>query len=256
MKIRLWHFLPHRLIGAFYQAVAGWRLCFRNKVSFWRYLPSSIPCMTTAWNYSLTLEKEGMTPPCTILDIGANVSQMASLLLLSSNKDVLIHSFEPNIALRPMGTCHYLALSDSDGEAEFQTPGGETMWGTIHGDSSGVSLHSSSVKVRMARMDSLVSHGELNWSSLPHPILVKVDTEGGEMAVLRGFGHLVKDVDYLIIEMGNWEERGRHYALLEMCRFLEEAGFRHSKILYSCFEGAEAPSYCDFIFWRDAAVTT
>lgn len=252
MKIHAWHFLPHRLIGAFYQMMAGWRLCRHFGVPFRRYAPASIPCMTTAWNFSSTLESEELKPPATILDIGANASQMSRLLILSCGKDVAIHSFEPNTALRPIGVCHHLALSDCDGEALFRTPGGETMWGTIHAQDSVSGKQSDSTKVRVARMDSLTSSGEVDWKSLPRPILAKVDTEGGEMAVLKGFGNLLKDVDYLIMEVGNWEERGQHYSLLEMCRFLEEEGFRNSKILFSCFEGTEAPSYCDLLFWRDS----
>ncbi len=252
MKICAWHFLPHRLIGAFYQVVAGWRICWRYKVPFLRYFPASVPCMTTAYNFATTLEKEGLPSPRTILDVGSNISQMTRLLLLPCAKTVTIHSFEPNSELRPIGVCHHLALSDTDGEALFCIPGGESMWGTINRDVAKSDGQTTVSKARKARMDSLVAQGELDWGSLPRPILAKVDTEGGELAVLKGFGPYIKDVDYLIMEAGNWEERGRHYVFLEMCRFLEAQGFRNSKILFACFEGTSSPSYCDLLFWRDS----
>ena len=207
--------------------------------------------MTTAWNFSLTVERENLKRPATILDIGANVSQMTRLLALSCEPGVVVHSFEPNKALKPSGVCHYLAVSDRDGEANFRTPAGETMWGTISDVGSTPVGRDIAVKVRKARIDSLVATGELNWEQLPRPILAKVDTEGCEMAALTGFGALLKDVDYLIIEMSNWEERSQDSTLVDMCRFLGEFGFRHSSILYACFEGDKNPSYLDLLFWRN-----
>lgn len=255
MKLHAWHFLPHRVIGAAYQMLAGWRLCRRFKAPFWRHIPVSVPCMTTAWNFSSTVQRKDLKRPATILDIGANVSQMTRLLAFSCEPRVVIHSFEPNKTLKPLGECHYLAVSDRDGEAEFRTPAGETMWGTVSDPGSTSNGQVAAVKVRMARIDSLAESGELNWEQLPRPILAKVDTEGGEMAALKGFGELLKDVDYLIIEVGNWSERGENYSLVDMCCFLGEAGFRNSAILFSCFEGTETPSYGDVLFWRNSVAS-
>lgn len=204
--------------------------------------------MTAAWNYSKTLEENGLQPPSTIIDVGAHSSQMTKLLAMPSKIGVRILSFEPNPRLKPAGEHFELALSDSDGLANFSTPSNDTDWGTIKSVEKGQSTR----EVIKMRFDSLVNSKKIDIGSLPRPILVKVDTEGSELDALVGFGDYLEIVDYLVVEVENASDRGGNYNLLSMCRYLSDFKFDGCKILYSCYDGPESPAYSDIMFWRNS----
>jgi hypothetical protein len=83
-------------------------------------------------------------------------------------------------------------------------------------------------------------------------VLVKIDTEGSEKRVIDGFGKYLKDVAYLLVEVENQEARGKNYDLISLCTTLAGKGFDRSKIVYSCYDGPEAPAYSDILFWRSS----
>lgn len=247
MRLHLFHLSPHGLIRAFSQMRAGYALCRQAGVRFLDYVPSSVNSMTAAWNFKLTVEECELPSPQSIIDIGANVSQMTKLLKLACRSEPVIQSFEPHPKLTPIGKKFELALSDRDGEAEFAIPAGDNDWGTIKprpGETA------NSFKVKMARFDTLVSNGVVRWSDLPRPILVKIDTEGSELDALRGFGEKLREVDYLVIEVENREFRGGNYSMIDLCAYLEKFGFTRSKVLYACYDGPVSPAYLDTLFWR------
>lgn len=250
MQLHLFHITPTGVIRAFNQLRAGWSLCRRHGVRFRDYVPASVNSMTAAWNFQLTLDAGGLPRPKTILDIGANNSQMTKLLMLACERSVGVHSFEPHPGLNPIGTKHSLALSDRNGETEFFIPSGDHDWGTIKRP-SGQSMES--FKVNMARFDTLVEEGKINWSALPGPVLVKVDTEGSEFDAIRGFGNHLANVDYLLVEVENHEVRGGNYSMAELSTYLSAFGFNRSKVLYACYDGPVSPAYLDTMFWRDQA---
>jgi len=203
--------------------------------------------MTAAWNFQLTIDAGELPKPKTIIDVGANNSQMTRLLMLACESDPVIHSFEPHPKLNPIGVKYQLALSDKDGEAEFFVPSGDHDWGTIK-KPDGESMES--FKVKMARFDTLIKDGPIQLKDFPRPILVKVDTEGSEFDAIRGFGEYLNQVDYLLVEVENHEVRGSHYSLAELCSYLSVYGFNQSKVLYACYDGPTSPAYLDTLFWR------
>jgi len=106
------------------------------------------------------------------------------------------------------------------------------------------------MRVETARFDTLVANGTVPWNELKRPILLKLDTEGHELNVLKGFGNCLRDVDYVLTEVENEDTRGRHYDLIEICRRMDESGFNRSRLTYACFHGCALPSYFDLLFWR------
>ena len=244
MKLHLFHFTPHGLARAFSHMVAGHRLCKSARTSLRRFVPDSVNSMTTAWNYKRTLQESGMPAPQTILDVCANVSQMTRLLLLCGCQDARVISFEPNPALQPVGEVHRVALLDRDGTVPFNVPD-DNGWGSVaavQGDKS--------FQVRAARFETLVKLGEVEWERLSRPLLVKIDTEGAEKQVIDGFGDHLGQVDQLLIEVANQDDRGQQYNLLTLCTHLAKYGFRNAKILYACYDGPSAPAYADVLFWK------
>lgn len=125
-------------------------------------------------------------------DIGANFG-LHSISAAVQTPGLEVHSFEPNPvvfarleahALRNRTSIHYwpVALGDRDGTATLHVnsagnPGMTTLtpWAEAHYDRK--------VEVRLVRAATLIDRGEI-----PPPNLIKLDVEGGEAAVLAGFG--------------------------------------------------------------------
>jgi FkbM family methyltransferase len=211
--------------------------------------------MTAAWNLSEIIKD--MPRPATIIDAGANNSQMTRLLQLICEPGARVLSFEPIPSLKPIGERYYQALSDNDGSAEFYVPGGsDDELGSLYKDYfESANVGAKTLKVETARFDTLVKQGKVPWAALKGPILLKIDTEGSELNVMKGFGEYLAKVDYVVTEVSNGYGRGKPYDLVEMCRCMDAAGFVNSQVIYSCFDGATLPAYLDMVFWRGNVLT-
>jgi FkbM family methyltransferase len=252
MKFHLTHFSPHGLVRAYSHLVAGRRLCRATGLALRPLVPESVNSMTAAWNVLRTLREANLPPPGTLIDVGANISQMARLLL-AMNPQARLFSFEPNPELSPMGEVRRVALSDSDGQADLYIPANDHGWGTIETSKSGISADTPHHAIETRRMQTLIASGEMPWADLPRPIFVKIDTEGSEKRVIEGFGPYLADVSYLLVEVENIEQRGRNYDLLSLSPLVAAHGFNRCKIMYSCYDGPDAPAYSDILFWKSPA---
>ena len=250
MKIHLFHLQPLGLIRIFYQLLAGWRLCRKHGASLCRFVPLCINPMNSVWNADRILMD--LPRPRTLIDVGANQSQMARLLQLVATPDAEILSFEPIRSLHPIGTRFFQALSDKDGKADFFIPGtSDDELGSLYRDFADHSGQGArTIEVETARFDTLVEKKMVPWENLKKPILLKIDTEGGDLKVLNGFGECLRSVDYVLTEVENDNSRGRHYDLIEICARMKDAGFNRSRMTYACFDGATASAYFDLFFWR------
>lgn len=137
-------------------------------------------------------------PEAIVLDVGANTGQFAALARAESDAAV-IHSFEPHpvafaqLADRAPGlriAAEHLALGDEDGEVEIFDYADET--GSQHASVyraviEGVHRRpAAGVRVRCARLDTFARE-----RAMAHVGLLKIDTEGHELAVLRGAAGLL-----------------------------------------------------------------
>lgn len=249
MKLHWFHFSPHGIIRAYSHLVAGRRLCRATGLRLRPLIPESVNSMTAAWNVYRTLRDASLPVPETIIDIGANVSQMTQLLL-GMNPKARVISVEPNPDLTPVGDVMRMALSDEDGTAQFYIPEGDAGWGTIESQKSEFGNIAPQYSVTTRRMDSLIEEGKVNWAGLRKPIFVKIDTEGSEKRVVEGFGKYLSDVSYLLIEVENKEQRGQNYNIMSLSQVLAKHGYDKCKIVYSCYDGPDAPSYSDVLFWK------
>ena len=242
MKLHRCHFSAHGLVRAYSHLKAGRRLCRAMGLRFWPLIPGSVNSMTAAYNVYRTLRGSGLPWPETIMDIGANESQMARLLL-AMNPGARVISFEPNPTVSPIGEVMRVALSDTDGEAELVIPADDAGWGTIEHRKDRLVAEAKSFRVRMNRLDTLVREGQMPWEILKRPIMAKIDTEGSEKRVVEGFGACLSDVAYLLVEVENTEQRGQSYNLVQLSNTLSAHGFDQCKIVYACYDGADAPTY-------------
>ncbi len=248
MKIHLFHLTPYGLSRILAHLVAGYRLCRACGGRLLSFIPGSINSMTAAWNTFVVLQNHALSSPHTIIDVGANESQMTRLLKLAAAPGVRIISFEPNSALKPLGEVFREALYDRDGDGELYVPQGETGWAStvrspFHAKATGV-------PIVLRRFDSLVRDGKINSTDWKHPVLVKIDTEGAEYAVLKGFGDEISRVDYLLIEVETQGQRGGGYSLTALSALLYSHGFDKAAAVSSGFNGPDLPPYMDVFFWR------
>jgi FkbM family methyltransferase len=140
----------------------------------------------------------------TAIDVGAERGAFSAGLLDAGIEE--LHSIEPHPdnarALRevldddPRVTVHEYAVSDGDGNAELHlsvTPGGEEVsFGhtLLERDGTAEIRWEGAVAVTSRSLASLLAEG-----SIPaHVGILKVDTEGHDLAVLRGLGPLQADV--------------------------------------------------------------
>lgn len=120
-------------------------------------------------------------------DVGANHGFFSVLALDLGSPSVV--AFEPNPELAgclrtidPHGAMlrtFQLALSDRDGDALLSVPTGFTGKGSL----GGTDIPSADYEVPCRRLETLLTE----WPELPPPCFVKIDVEGHEAAVLRGF---------------------------------------------------------------------
>lgn len=146
--------------------------------------------------------------PKVIWDIGANSGTygiLAKSLLPSAN----VYFFEPipkaaemvreNIALNNFeATIFQLALGDYDGKGEIFFPKGHDMATSVTVNRNTVSKDqpSDSMKIEVKRADSLINDNELSI-----PSFIKMDVEGYEYEVLKGFGEMDFNSCIFLIEI-------------------------------------------------------
>lgn len=205
--------------------------------------------MTAAWNFALTLPRE--KAPRTIIDVGANQSQMIRLLSLHCPQAPRVISFEPNPECKPLGEVFGVGLSDHSGEASFYVPAGDDAIGSLSKPASSASS-AKEMKIQLGRFDTMIEQGKIPWSELNRPVLIKIDTEGNELPVLLGMGKYLSEVDYLLLEINNTEDRVGDFDALAIQKLLLDAGFNRSKVLYACYDGPWSPAYMDTLYWRKA----
>jgi FkbM family methyltransferase len=119
-----------------------------------------------------------------------------------------------------------VAAGATDGEVTFN----------VHDDISGSSLFAQ-VEGRaldgearptpMRRLDGLLP------KDIEHPVLLKIDTQGAEIEVLKGLGQRIAEIDLLIVETSMMPMRRGIPEFAEIVRFCDEAGFA----VYDVLEG-------------------
>jgi FkbM family methyltransferase len=131
---------------------------------------------------------------------------------------------------RPGSVYFVAAASDHEGEMEFIAREGVT------GSSFHTKLKADGVKrkVPLVTLDRILAENDL-----PDPLLIKLDTEGHEMHVLRGAEKALERAGMVIIEISTWMEEnslGRP-SMMEIFNFMDQRGF----VFYEFAEPAFRP---------------
>lgn len=175
-----------------------------GKVILNRSLVSELPHLTPhrAWFRSIDIK--------TVIDIGGFIGSFA-FAVRTILPEVQIFSFEPlqeNYIqlvknLTPLGKfqAFQTALGDHNGELDFYRSGftassSALEMGSLHQKTFPHTAHSVKVRVPVARLDDYFVQ-----VTQESPVLLKLDVQGYEDAVLRGAPKILKIVDYLLTEV-------------------------------------------------------
>ncbi|WP_448030793.1 FkbM family methyltransferase [Bradyrhizobium liaoningense] len=119
-----------------------------------------------------------------------------------------------------------VAAGAENGEITFNVHddiSGSSMFEQVEGKA----LDGEARKTPIRRLDSLLP------PQLEHPVLLKVDTQGAEIEVLRGLGTRINEIDVMILETTMMPMRHGIPQFADIVRFCDEAGFA----VYDVLEG-------------------
>lgn len=173
----------------------------------------------------------------TVLDVGANSGQFRDFLRNRVRYNGLVHSFEPVSHLAkalcerarddPHWVIHEFALGEANAALEINITASDTFSSFL---SAGVTVDSKfapSMEVRKKERVS-VKRGDDVWPRLvanPGKVYLKVDTQGFDMAVLRGSRQLLETIPALQFELPvqRLYQGTAHY--LDILKEMEDYGF-------------------------------
>lgn len=143
----------------------------------------------------------------TLIDAGANIGLTS--VPIAARRPVTVHAFEPdpdnfrflraNALVNGAKDFHAynLALMSEDGVLEFERSG--INWGDHRvRRAPGVQMDERQevITVQGRRLDDVLAQVDL-----PRPVVLKVDTQGADVAVLRGASGILQRVDFAVCEV-------------------------------------------------------
>ncbi len=195
--------------------------------------------------------------PNTLVDAGANKGQF-SLAFRALRPNAQIIAFEPLpqaadrfealFAKDPLTQLQRVALADSEGVAEFHVAdkadsSSLLKLGEAQARAFGV-RHANTVQLPVKRLDACV-----DLSTLPHPILLKVDVQGGEMGVFEGCDQLGL-VDFIDAELSFVELYTGQPLFEEVNEYLSGRGFKIIGVFNQVSTNEFGPTQADVLFGR------
>ena len=205
----------------------------------------------------LLIKKISHIIPKTIIDVGGHLGQSAKAMnyVFPMAK---IHSFEPNMASyaslknNTKGIknifIYPFALGTSNGKIGFwanKFSGASSMLDSKEDRKRifEITGEKNKIFVEIRRFDSL---------NIPieKPLYLKIDVEGAEKQVLRGFNELIKKVDVLQIEYNFKSLYKNQTTLDDIMKYTKLAGLNSFIQLNANSTEKDGLIYCDFIFFR------
>jgi len=201
-----------------------------------------------------------LLPSRVALDIGANAGEVSAALLRAG---LQVHAFEPNppvaqalrerFAAQPGFQVHAEALGAQDGEADLhlvedRSPDGRYQDATVY---ASLRVHempddlpfAGSVRVPVRRLETLHASGRLP----PEIGLVKIDTEGLDVEVIRGMG----EHRYPVVMAEFWDEAhvfarsGSGDRLRDLVQEMRRRGYSSHLVLFRVWGDGQCAYYCN-----------
>lgn len=205
-----------------------------------------------------------LPPMAVVVDVGANVGQFA-LVARHAFPSARIISFEPlpeagaKVRSLFLGDarfeCREMALSDVGGVAAFHVTGADDSSSLLpvarrQVEEFPASAPAGTLEVTTERLDEVLSVDDLGAG----PSLLKIDTQGTELAVLRGAGGLLDHLTHLLVEASFVELYEGQAHVGDVTRFLVERGWDlHSVYDVKSSRLTGEPLQADLVFERRGA---
>jgi FkbM family methyltransferase len=201
--------------------------------------------------------------PNTLIDVGSNKGQF-SLAFRHLRSDAQIIAFEPlpdaadayerlfagdrltelvRVALASRQEAAHFHVADRTDSSSLLVPGKnqERAFG-VH--------PAGTIEVSVKRLDDCI-----DMTALAHPILLKVDVQGGELSVFEGCDSLWK-VDFIYVEL-SFVELYEHQPLFrEVCDYLVDRGFAVGGLYNQVATAEFGPTQIDVLFKRARGTVT
>lgn len=184
----------------------------------------------------------------TILDVGSNQGETIEVYNLFGDTED-IHSFEPQKKLHKFlllakTKIHPYGLWDETKELELTRFGTDTGAATILKPKELMANGREPVKeiVPLKRFDSLNI-------KIRRPCFLKIDVEGGEINVLRGFGKRLKEIDIIQLEYSFQDFVEEKTKLHKLIKVLSKYGLDIVHQGFKTIQNGELAS-CEFYFKR------
>tara|TARA_Y100000310_G_scaffold190080_1_gene190059 strand:- start:8712 stop:9503 length:792 start_codon:yes stop_codon:yes gene_type:complete len=116
-----------------------------------------------------------------------------------------------------------IAASDKTGTGSYYNNGSSEVSGLL----PAAGQFPSSVPVPEKRFDDLVREYDIDMSKYD---FLNVDVEGAEYKVLRGFEDNIKHINYLFIEVANYERNNGQVLFDDITKYIEKFGFKLNRV--------------------------
>lgn len=195
--------------------------------------------------------------PATLIDVGANKGQF-SLATRALRPEACIIAFEPLgeaadvfealFAGDARTKLHRVAIGDVETTAEFHVTDRRDSSSLLkpgRGQSAAFGVEDElTIEVPVRRLGSCISLPELT-----HPILMKIDVQGAELAVLRGCDDL-EAVDFIYAELSYVELYEGQPLFDEVTAYLSGRGFAIAGVFNQVVTREFGPTQADVLFGR------
>lgn len=192
--------------------------------------------------------------PKTVIDVGAAIGTPELYQNFPTAKHILIEPLEEH---RP-----YLEKVTSDlPGSEFLIAAAQSVAGTavvhVHPDLQGSSLYmeqeDSDVNGTPRTVPAVTLNDVCEQRKCRGPYLIKIDTQGSELDVLRGAGDVLKETEYIVVEVSLFEFFKGGPQIFEVMSFMKANGFvvyEALGYLYRPLDGAMAQM--DLVFVKES----
>ena len=196
--------------------------------------------------------------PKTVIDVGVGYGTEALYKAFPSAYFVLIEPIEEyrdsinKILSEYSGVVHYKAVGRESGTVELDVDLDNPLLTSRLRRTNLTAQEAHRVekrKVEMITLDGLFP----SLGDLKRPLLLKIDTEGNELDVLKGAEKLLGSTDFVIAEASISKRFEGSYEFKELMAYMSDRGFELFSILYILHpEKEERPRYADIVFSRSA----
>ena len=201
----------------------------------------------------LKLVLDGVKPGDRVLDVGGHAGQYAVLFAALVGAAGRVATFEPdaaarailekNVALNGFGArvrVESVALSDRPGTHRFFSRGGNSQSSLVRSGLGGAADESD---VQVHEVTTVTLDDYLAGAGLPTPAWVKIDTEGAEVAILKGAARFLAESQATVmceLHPYAWPEFGVTFD--DLLRIVHDAG-RVIRYIDPALKIADGPRY-------------